>query len=75
MAALFESKALAASSVLARGRVGLAEGDAAGARHEFEMAARLWQEVGAPYQVAIARVGVGEACRRRETRLKPYWSS
>jgi tetratricopeptide (TPR) repeat protein len=63
VAVLFESKALAASSVLAHGRVRLAEGDAAGARYEFEAAAHLWSEVGAPYEVAIARMGVGDACR------------
>jgi tetratricopeptide (TPR) repeat protein len=63
VAVLFESKALAASAVLALGRVRLAEGDAGGARHEFEAAALLWNEVGAPYEVAIARMGLGEACR------------
>ena len=61
--ALFESKALAASATLARGRVRLAEGDGAGARKEFEAAAHLWNEVGAPYETAIARMGLGDACR------------
>ncbi len=61
--ALFESKALAASGTLARGRVRLAEGDGAGARREFEAAAHLWNEVGAPYETAIARMGLGDACR------------
>ena len=63
VAALFESKALAAGAALALGRILLAEGDAAGARAEFETAAHLWNEVGAPYEVAIARIGLGEACR------------
>jgi hypothetical protein len=60
---LFESKALAAGATLARGRVRLADGDAAGARREFDAAAHLWNEVGAPYETAIARMGLGDACR------------
>jgi tetratricopeptide (TPR) repeat protein len=63
VALLFESKALAAGASLALGRILLAEGDAAGARAEFETAAHLWNEVGAPYEVAVARMGLGEACR------------
>ena len=61
--AVFESKALAASATLARGRVRLAEGDPAGARLEFAAAAHLWNEVGAPYETALARMGLGDACR------------
>jgi tetratricopeptide (TPR) repeat protein len=61
--ALFESKALAASATLARGRVGLAAGDAKGARLEFAAAAHLWDEVGAPYETALARMGLGDAYR------------
>jgi tetratricopeptide (TPR) repeat protein len=61
--ALFESKALAASATVARGRVRLAEGDGASARREFAAAAHLWNEVGAPYETAIARMGLGDACR------------
>src|SRR5258706_13524623 len=61
--ASFESKALAASATLARGRVRLGEGDGASARREFEAAAQLWNEGGAPYETAMARMGVGEACR------------
>ena len=38
IAAVFESKALAAGATLARGQVDLAEGDAAGARREFAAA-------------------------------------
>jgi tetratricopeptide (TPR) repeat protein len=63
IAALFESKALFASAALARGRVGLAEGDTAGARRDFEVAAHLWSEVGAPYETALARMGLGHAHR------------
>ena len=61
--ALFESKALAATATLARGRVRLAESDPAGARLEFAAAANLWNEVGAPYETALARMGLGDACR------------
>src|SRR5688572_1294197 len=48
--ALFESKAITASGRMARGRVRLAEGDAAGAHGDFEAAVQLWNEVGAPYE-------------------------
>lgn len=63
IAALFESKALFASAALARGRVGLAEDDTAGARRDFEEAAHQWSEVGAPYETALARMGLGHAHR------------
>ena len=63
IAALFESKALAASAALARGRVGLAEGDTAGARRDFEAAAHRWDDVGAPYETALARMGLAHAYR------------
>lgn len=63
IAARFESRALAAAAMVARGRVRLAEDDAAGARREFEDAARLWNEIGAPWETATARMGAGEACR------------
>jgi tetratricopeptide (TPR) repeat protein len=63
VAALFESKALVASAALAHGRIGLAEGDTAGARQHFEHAAQLWNEIGAPYETALARMGLGRAHR------------
>jgi tetratricopeptide (TPR) repeat protein len=63
VAVLFESKAFAASAVFSHGRVRLAEGDAAGARHEFEASAHLWDELGAPFETALARMGVGDAYR------------
>ncbi len=63
IAALYESKALLASAALAHGRVGLAEGDTAGARRDFEAAAHLWSEVGAPYETALARMGLGQVHR------------
>jgi tetratricopeptide (TPR) repeat protein len=61
VAARFESKALVASAALARGRVQLADGDAAGAEQSLSEAVRLWNEVGAPYEAAIARFGLAEA--------------
>ena len=63
VAARFESKALVASAAFARGRVRLAEGDAAGAELSFSDAVRLWNEVGAPYEAAHARMGLAEAHR------------
>ena len=61
VAARFESKALAAGAALARGRVRLADGDAAGAEQSLSDAVRLWNEVGAPYEAALARMSLAEA--------------
>ena len=61
VAARFESKALVASAAVARGRVQLAEGDPSAAELSFSEAVRLWNAVGAPYEVAIARMGLGDA--------------
>jgi tetratricopeptide (TPR) repeat protein len=63
VAARFESKALVASAALARGRVRLADGDAAGAEQSLSEAVRLWNEVGAPYEAAVARMALAEAHR------------
>jgi len=63
VAARFESKALVASAALARGRVRLADGDAAGAEQSLSEAVRLWNEVGAPYEAALAPMGLAEAHR------------
>ena len=63
VAARFQSKALVASATLARGRVRLAEGDAAGGARFLSEAASLWNEVGAPYEAAVARMGLAEALR------------
>jgi tetratricopeptide (TPR) repeat protein len=59
----FESKALIAGATLARGRVRLAEGDPAEAERCCAEAARLWSEVGAPYEAALARAGLADAFR------------
>jgi tetratricopeptide (TPR) repeat protein len=63
VAARFQSKALVAGATLARGRVKGAEGDVTGAEQSFSDAARLWNDVGAPYEAAIARMGLAEALR------------
>jgi tetratricopeptide (TPR) repeat protein len=63
IAARFESKALAAGAALARGRVRLADGDAAGAEESLSEAVRRWNEVGAPYEAAVARMALAEAHR------------
>ena len=63
VAARFQSKALVAGATLARGRVRLAEGDAADAERRCSEAARLWNEIGAPYEAAIARMVHAEALR------------
>ena len=39
----------------------LADGDAAGAEQALSEAVRLWNEVGAPYEAALARIGLAEA--------------
>jgi len=59
----FQSRALVAAGTHAEGRVRLAEGDAADAERAFSDAARLWNEVGAPYEAALARMGLAEALR------------
>jgi len=63
VAARFQSKALVAGATLARGRVRLAEGDAAEAERCCLEAARLWNEIGAPYEAAIARMVLVEVLR------------
>jgi tetratricopeptide (TPR) repeat protein len=63
VAARFQSKALLASATLAQGRVRLAKGDAADAQRLCSEAARLWNEVGAPYEAAHARIALAEALR------------
>ena len=63
IAVRFQSKALLASAALADGRVRLAEGHALDAEQRFSDAARLWNEVGAPYEAALARMGLAEALR------------
>ena len=61
VAARFESTALIAGAVLARGRVRLADGDAAAAEQSLSEAVRLWNVVGAPYEAALARTALADA--------------
>ena len=61
VAARLESKALVAGAALARGRVRLADGDATGAEQSLSEAVRLWNEVGAPYEAAVARITLADA--------------
>jgi hypothetical protein len=61
VAARFESKALVAGATHAHGRVRLAEGDPADAEQYCAEAARLWNEVGAPYEAAMAQAGLADA--------------
>ena len=63
VAARFESTALLASAAHARGRVQLANGDAVRAEQSMSTAVRLWNEVGAPYETAQARINLSEAHR------------
>lgn len=63
IAAVFESKALWASATLAQGRVRLATGETAAAWRDFETAAQQWSEIGAPYETALARMGLAAALR------------
>ena len=63
VAARFASKALVAGATLAHGRVRLAEGDPADAERLCAEAARLWSEVGAPYEAALARAAFADALR------------
>jgi tetratricopeptide (TPR) repeat protein len=61
IATRFDNEALAAAAALARGRVRLADGDAAGAELSLSEAVRLWNEVGAPYEAAVARTALADA--------------
>ncbi len=63
VAAVFQSKALAASAAAAYGRIRLAEGDTAGAIRGFDTAAQQWSDIGAPYETGLARMGLAHALR------------
>jgi class 3 adenylate cyclase len=62
VAATFRTTALRATAAYARGRLLLAEGDAA-ATVALRRAVEAWHEVGAPYEVARARAALAEAYR------------
>jgi DNA-binding CsgD family transcriptional regulator len=62
IAQVHQGDALEAMSAYARGAVALARGEPAGALAELRRALQMWQELGAPYEAAKARVLVGLAC-------------
>ncbi|HEX5469027.1 MAG TPA: response regulator transcription factor [Gaiellaceae bacterium] len=57
-----ESGALGAMSAYASGAVALARGEPADALTGLRRALQLWQDLGAPYEAARARVLIGLAC-------------
>ena len=59
----YPSPALDAGRRQTLARVLLAEGDAAGAAHQFRAAIRLWRDVAAPYEVARGRALLAGALR------------
>jgi DNA-binding CsgD family transcriptional regulator len=63
IAALGKRALLEAISARVQGEVELAEGEPKAALTALRQAARLWQELDAPYEVARVRVLVGLACR------------
>jgi tetratricopeptide (TPR) repeat protein len=63
VAARFQSNALVAGATLARGRVQLADGHAAEAERCCSEALRLWNQIGAPYEAALARMVLAAALR------------
>lgn len=63
IAAEFASDALAAAAATVRGRVQLAQDDAAAACATLHRAVQRWQALDVPYEVATARLLLGQACR------------
>lgn len=64
LAAAFGSMLLTATAAQARGAVLLSEGDAAAALVSIRHAWHKWEELGAPYEAARARVLISLACRQ-----------
>jgi class 3 adenylate cyclase len=63
IASSFDTKALRATSLAARGTVALAEGAAADAEATFSEVVHLWKELDAPYETARARTELAAAHR------------
>ncbi|HEX7797924.1 MAG TPA: hypothetical protein VF456_26360 [Vicinamibacterales bacterium] len=63
IATIFESRGLAASAIMACAHLRLAEGDRGSACREFDAAAHQWQQIGAPYETAQARLGLSRALK------------
>ena len=62
-ASAFQSPALSAAGASCRGRLQLAEGDAASACASLRRALKQWQDLDVPYEAATARLLLGQACR------------
>ena len=63
IAGSFRTAALIAAAEYGRGRLLLAQGDAATASAKLRHAIELWHEIGAPYEIARVRTALGEALR------------
>jgi DNA-binding NarL/FixJ family response regulator len=63
IATAYESPALAAAALSARGRLQLALGDSADACTTLQDALQHWQALEVPYEVATVRLLLGQACR------------
>lgn len=61
IAVMYKSKAFLANAATARGQVALAERHPGGALSFFGEAVSLWNQVGAPYEMALARMGLAES--------------
>jgi len=63
IARAYETPALEATAACAHATVALAAGDPASARRQVKRGVQLWQTVDAPYEAALARLLLGEACQ------------
>ena len=70
VAVLYQSKALRAAAALAHARIFLAASDTTAATLHFEIALQEWSDLGAPYETALARMGLAHVLRaeRKEDR-------
>ena len=66
IAAGYSAPALEATAATARGALGLAENDVAGALHSLRHAISLWQELRMPYEAAGARTRYALALQRAD---------
>jgi class 3 adenylate cyclase len=63
IAGAYRTPALEATAECANATVALAAGDPASARRHVKRGVQLWQTVDAPYETALARLLLGEACQ------------
>ena len=59
----FKNPVLSAAALSSRGRLQLAQGDASAACATLRHALQHWQQLEVPYEVATARLLLGQACR------------